>query len=81
MPGFTWVTLAAAETGSFPLDIVNEALLASLFAATLLAEVCAKQLPGRTFAGRFAYAYWRYALPACAFSGFIYWLLFARATR
>lgn len=59
-------------------SLASEVLLASLFAATLLAEVCADRLPGKTFVHRFGYAYWRYALPACLLSGFVYWLLWGR---
>jgi hypothetical protein len=61
-------------------SLISEALLASLFAATLLAELCGERLPGKTFTHRFAYAYWRYALPACAFTALIYWLLWHRST-
>lgn len=59
-------------------SVISEALLASLFAATLLAEICGEQLPGKTFTHRFAYAYCRYALPGCVFTALIYWLVFGR---
>jgi hypothetical protein len=71
----TWVELAVFENaagGAAPFPLISEVLLASLFAATLLAEVCGERSTGKTFTHRFAYAYWRYALPACVFSALIY---------
>lgn len=61
-----------------PLALFSEALLASLFAATLLAEVWGARFPGTTFTQRFTYVYWRYALPGCVCSAVVYWLLWGR---
>lgn len=75
------IQLAALETAAdlAPFSsLISEALLASLFAATLLAELTAARYPGLSFAQRFAYAFWRYALPGCLLSGVVYWLLWRR---
>jgi hypothetical protein len=73
MPEFATITFATGESTELTLNIVSAALLASLFTATLLAEVCADKLPGNTFVHRLAYACYRYALPACGLSAFLYW--------
>jgi hypothetical protein len=78
MPIMLLAGFKSVGNATVPFALISEALLASLFAATLLAEMCADRWPGKTFPRRFAYAYWRYALPACSFSALVYGLVFNR---
>lgn len=80
MSGIEFTAFEITAVAASPATLVSEALLASLLAATLLAEVWSARFPGTTFTQRFTYVYWRYALPACVFSGFVYWLLWGRST-
>ena len=77
------IEMAASNISSgarSPFALISEAVLASLFAAALLATIAGAQFSGMSFAARLGYAFWHYALPACFFSGVIYWLLWHRST-
>jgi hypothetical protein len=57
------------------LQLISEALLAALFAATFVAEFTATRFPELSFPRRFAYAFWRFTLPASLFPLAIYWVI------
>lgn len=80
MPRIEVVAFDIASGGASPFALISEAVLASLFAAALLATTSSARFRGMSFGARFVYVLWRYALPACLFSGVIYWLLWHRST-
>ena len=60
------------------LQLISEALLAAVFAATFVAELTAARFPEMSFVQWFINALWRFTLPACLFSSAIYWVIWGR---
>lgn len=59
MPGTELPAFEITAVAASPATLVSEALLASIFAATLMAEGWSARFPGTTFTQRFTYVYWR----------------------
>lgn len=75
------IELADFGSASGEASLITEALLASLLAATRLAEITARRYHGMTFAQRFTYGFWHHAMPGCPFSGVVYWLFWERSAQ